>query len=55
LYQLDLEPYRAVAAVKSMRARLRKPPMSVEEFLLMLERNQLVATASRLREAADLI
>jgi hypothetical protein len=55
LYQLDLEPYRAVAAVKSMRARLRKPPMSVDEFLLMLERNQLVATASRLREAADLI
>jgi predicted nucleic acid-binding protein len=55
LYQIDLEPYRAVAAVKGMRARLRKPAMGVEEFLSTLERNQLVATASRLREAAELI
>ncbi len=53
--QLDLDSCSALAAFKSMRARRRNPPSTPEEFIEVLERNQLVATAARLREACELI
>ena len=53
--QLDLDPYPALAAFKNMRARLRKPSMTAEEFVAAIERNQLVSTAVRLREAISLL
>ena len=53
--QLDLDPYPALAAFKNMRARLRKPTMTAEEFVAAIERNQLVSTAVRLREAIGLL
>lgn len=53
--QLDLAPYPALAAIKEMRARRLNPPHSADEFLDVLERNQLISTVARLREAIDLI
>ena len=55
VYQIDLDPYSALAAFKKMRARLRNPAMSAEAFVSAIERNQLLSTASRLREAIGLI
>ena len=53
--QWDLEQIRTVAAFKLMRARLKKPEASPEDFAAAMERNGLPATAHRLREAAALI
>ena len=53
--QLDLDPFTALAAFKEMRARWKKIDSTPEEFAFALERNGLVATAQRLREAAALI
>ncbi len=55
VYQIDLAPYPALAAFKNMRARMRNPAMSAEAFVVAMERNQLVSTAMRLREAISLI
>lgn len=55
VYQMDLEPYPALAAFKEMRARLRNPPLDPEQFVQTLERNGLALAAQRLREASDLI
>ena len=53
--QLDLDLYSALGAFKAMRARKRNPTYGAEEFAATMERNGLVATAERLRRAADLI
>jgi predicted nucleic acid-binding protein len=53
--QLDLDLYPALGAFKAMRARKRNPAYTAEEFAAAMERNGLVATAERLRRAADLI
>jgi len=55
LAQLDLDEFSALAAFRDMRARKKNPPLNSEEFAQALERNGLVATASRLRAAAALI
>lgn len=54
-YQLDLEPYVALAAFKDMRARRKAPPLSTDEFVERIERSGLYKTAQRLREALTLI
>jgi len=53
--QIDLNELSALAAFRDMRARKRKPALDPEAFVQALERNGLVATASRLRLAASLI
>ncbi len=53
--QLDLSQFAALAAFKRMRARLKKPESTPEEFAQSLERAGLPLTADRLREAAELI
>jgi predicted nucleic acid-binding protein len=55
LNQLELAPFPALAAIKAMRARLRKPPVSVPDMVVMLEKLQLPLTAARLREVGELI
>jgi len=45
----------ALAAFKTMRSRLRNPAFTPEMLAAAMERNSLVATAQRLREASDLI
>lgn len=53
--QLDLEPFAMLSAFKQQRQRLQKPEMTPEAFAAALERNGLILTAQRLREAAGLI
>lgn len=43
---IALEEGRAIAAVRKMRERLKKPEMSPEDFLRALEANGLLETAS---------
>jgi len=54
-HQLDLAPNVVCAAAKRQRQSLKKPPMSVDEYLASLERQGLAQTVSRLREYAELI
>ncbi|HWH74969.1 MAG TPA: PIN domain-containing protein [Methylibium sp.] len=53
--QLDLDEFTALAAFRDMRTRKKNPALNAEEFAEALERNGLVATASRLRAAAPVI
>lgn len=53
--QMDLDHLGMLAAFKRQRERLRRPEMVPEAFADAMARNGLVATAQRLREAADLI
>ena len=53
--QWDLDPWRAAAAFRHMRARWKKPRATAEDFAQALERGGLPATANRLRDAAELI
>jgi len=55
VYQFDLEQFTAVEAFKTMRARLKKPMLTPEEFIQAMERNGLANTALRLRDAIGLI
>lgn len=55
VYQMDLDTIPALSAFKEMRARLRKPALNADDFAAVLERNGLIGTADRLREAAALI
>lgn len=53
--QLELREYEALAAIKRMRARLRNPPRSPQEFIDTLQQHGLVQSARRLRERINLI
>ena len=53
--QLELRPFDALAAVKTMRARLKNPPLSSAELIALLERIGLPQTATALRPAESLI
>lgn len=53
--QMDLDQVAVLTAFKAMRARLKNPAYTPEHFADALERNALVATAQRLREASELI
>ncbi len=53
--QLGSEPAAFCLAVRKVRARLKKPPCSVEDYLNTLTRQGLVATVSELRPFAALL
>ena len=53
--QWDRDQFVAVAAVKRMRARWKKPDATADDFATALERAGLPATAPRLRDASELI
>ena len=53
--QMDLDPLTVLAAFKEQRARLKNPAYTPTAFADALERNALILTAQRLREAAALI
>ena len=53
--QMDLDSLSVLAAFKEQRARLRNPAYTPSAFADALERNALVLTAQRLREASALI
>jgi len=52
---MSLVPGVFCSAVAKVRARLKNPPYSVEEYLSILTQLGLVATASELQQFADLI
>ena len=52
---LNLAPGLFCAAVRKIRARLKKPPYSAKEYLMILTRQGLVATASELEQFLELI
>jgi hypothetical protein len=52
---LDLAPHVVCAAAKRQRESLRKPPMTVDEYLQSLERQGLAQTVARLKQFAELI
>lgn len=53
--ELDLFQPAVCEAVKVVRARLKNPPRSVEEYLATLERQGLAETVANLREFAALL
>lgn len=53
--QLELRQLDALQAFKSMRARLRNPPINAADFIATLTRNGLPMTAAYLRQAEGLI
>jgi len=53
--QMDLDHLAVLAGFKEQRQRLRNPAMAPQAFADSFERNGLVSTAQRLREAAALI
>ena len=55
LNQLELRQIDALAAIKAMRARLRRPPQSAADLIATLERAGLAAGAAHLRRAEALI
>lgn len=52
---IDLYPAAVVAAARTVRGRLRRPPKTVEEYLETLERQGLVATVSELRAYEEVL
>ena len=48
VYQFDLAQAKVCTAIKRLRARLRSPPMSIDEYITCLARQQLVQFADRL-------
>lgn len=55
MHLLDLAPNIVCAAAKRQRESLKKPPLSVDEFLESLERQGLAQTVGVLRQFRDLI
>jgi predicted nucleic acid-binding protein len=53
--QLSLAPGVVCGAVHKVRARLLKPPYSVEEYLATLRRQGLIAMVSELQSLVDLL
>ena len=53
--QFDLEPMKALTIIKSIRTRLKKPPITAEELIMTYESLGLVQTSNLLREAIHLI
>ena len=53
--QIDLSPQIGIAAIKAMRTRMRKPPRTTDEFIVLVEQNQLPQTATFLRQWESLV
>jgi predicted nucleic acid-binding protein len=52
---LDLSPGVVYASVKTCRQRLKAPPLTIDEYLQMLEKHDLVLTVAGLRPFASLL
>lgn len=53
--QMSLAPGLFCSAAQKVRARLKNPPFSVEDYLETLTRQGLVATVAELQQFADLL
>lgn len=54
-YQLELNPILCCKVIKNQREALKKPPKTLEEFLLILQQQSLPQTVSTLRQYTDFI
>lgn len=54
-YQIDMAPAVCCTVFREQRMALHKPPMSVDEFLVNLQKQQLPQTVSLLRQYAGLL
>ncbi|MEO8001807.1 MAG: PIN domain-containing protein [Arenimonas sp.] len=54
-YQIDMAPVICTKVFRDQRAALKNPPMTVDEFLINLQKQQLPQTVSALRQFADLL
>lgn len=55
MHLLDLAPDLVCSAAKKQRESLKRPPMTVEQYLASLERHGLARTVAALRQFADAI
>ncbi|PAV27537.1 putative nucleic acid-binding protein [Tamilnaduibacter salinus] len=55
LYQIDMAPALCCRAIHAQRAALTNPEYCVDDFLAILQRQQLPQTVSRLREYAGFL
>jgi predicted nucleic acid-binding protein len=55
VHLLDLDEARVLSSVKAVRARLRRPPRTAEEYLGTLEQQSLPETVAWIRRFQDLI
>jgi predicted nucleic acid-binding protein len=55
MYQFDLNPPVYCEVIRTQRARLRKPPLTSDQFLTSLEKLQLPQTVARLKTFKSLI
>ncbi len=55
LNQLQLRPFEALEVLKSIRARLRKPVYSAQEFVSLIERSGLPQTGQYLQMQVGLL
>ena len=54
-YQIDLAPAVSCGAIKRQRHSLKNPPKTVDEFLAILQKQQLPQTVSTLKSYIDLL
>ena len=54
-HMIDFQPSTVVHAAKTVRARLKKPSLTADEYLRTLEKQQLTATVAELRKFRDVI
>ncbi len=54
-YQIDLSPGKVCNAIKCQREALKNPPKDRNEFLAILQKQQLPQTVSSLKQYIDLI
>ncbi len=54
-YQIDMAPAICCSAIKKQRTVLKSPPIEVDEFLAILQKQQLPQSVSKLREFFDFL
>ena len=54
-YQIDMAPPICCRVIQQQRDALKNPPMEVEEFLSILQKQQLPQTVSKLREFEEFL
>lgn len=54
-YQIDMAPPVCCSAIKKQRLALKNPPINVDDFLAILQKQQLPQSVSKLREFSDFL
>jgi predicted nucleic acid-binding protein len=54
-YQIDMAPSLCCSAIKNQRLALNKPTIDVDDFLSILQKQELPQTVSKLREFSDFL